>query len=60
MVYEHKNFVLTAVEVVPLVHEGLNDGQELPVMGLITSLSQYHFLRVISHRIPFGQIWSAD
>ncbi len=56
VICKYENFMLVAFEVVLLCFEHFNDGQQLIVVGLITSLCRNHLFGEKAYRIPSAQI----
>ncbi len=56
MVYKHKNFLLTTLQVVSPSLEGFNNCQQLLVVGLISSLYRNHLSGEKSYRMPSAQV----
>ncbi len=56
MVCKHENFMLAALQIVPLGLESFNDGQQLAVVGLVPGLCRNHLSGEKGHRMLSAQI----
>lgn len=52
VIYKHKHFLLTILQVMPPYLKSFNNSKKLIVVGLVSSFCKNHFLNIIGFRVP--------